>query len=372
MVNREGLEFDLRTVRFLRDRWQSELGIRVKGEVLEELRRGAGIRGVLGRYVLDHQDNASPYEFPYYPPEAMHPDVFWVLHEDDLRGIELWNEDLSSLNGLEKANVSYAKFYHCTLNGTALSIMGMTHARFHNCSLVGACFAQSGGLEVEFSECDLTGAEFIDSGFENIRFTACNLSDVYLHSVYLDGMHIDHATQVSSVLRTHCDKFTLPYHQIPDILRDFRRAYSRAEIWDVADRFYYAEMRARRKYILRPSGTKWYRRTIVGPWVADLAVEVFFGYGIRVANVLGAAFVLGLLFAALYFLFGTPAPTSSFQERAFQSVYFSFATFTTLGYGDLHYSCNYPWMRLLSTFEACVGAVMIASIVAVLARKHMR
>jgi hypothetical protein len=372
MGNRDGLEFDLRTVRFLRDRWKTDEGERVKQQVLGDLRRGAGVRGVLNRYWLDHSENASPYEFPYYPADAMKPGEFWVLHEDDLRGIEFWEEDLSGLNGLEKANLAYSTFWHCRLDDTALSLMGLTHARFYNCSMVGACFAMSGGVEVRFEKCDLTNAEFIDSGFDSIWFTECDLSSIYWEGAHLGNMHIDHATIVTTKFRRSWRDRTLPGRQIADLLRYFRQAYSHAEIWHRADAFFYVERRARRRYLLQPSGRQWFSPSILGRWLGDIGSEIFYGYGVRLANVLGSAAVVGVLFAALYFALGTPEPVASVQARALQALYFSFTTFATLGYGDLHYPSNLPWLRLLSTLEAIVGAIMIASVVAVLARKHMR
>jgi len=372
MNTREGAEFDLRTVRFLRDRWETDEGQRVQEEVLENLRRGAGVRGILNRHWLEHQENTSPYEFPFYPAEAMKPGAFWVLHEDDLRGIKFWIEDLSGLSGLEKANLAYSEFWHCKLDGTAFSLMGLTHAKFHNCSMVRSCFAMSGGFEVEFEKCNLSEADFYGAGFEQVRFSDCNLTEVFWGDAYLGNMQIDHATIVPTDFRRELDGRTMAGQQLPDLLRFFRQAYSKSEIWHRADQFLYVERKAHRRYFLRPSGSGWFKPMQFGRWLGDVCSEAFYGYGIRVRNVLCSAGAVGVLFAALYWFLGTPELTNSAVEGALQALYFLFTTFATLGYGDLHYSSNFPWLRLLSTLEAVVGAVMIASVVAVLARKQMR
>ena len=372
MGSREGAEFNLRTIRFLRERWETEEGQRVKREILKDLKRGAGVRGVLNRHWLDHNENVSPYEFPYYPADAMKPGAFWVLHEDDLRGIKFWKEDLSGLNGLEKANLAYSEFWHCKLDGTAFSLMGLTHAKFHNCSMVKSSFAMSGGFEVQFEKCNLSEADFYGAGFEDVRFSDCDLTDAFWGDAHLGNMQIDHATIVDTEFRRSSGGRNLEGHQLPDLLRYFRQAYSSSEIWHRADTFLYAERKARRRYLLRPSGSGWLQRAYVGRWLGDIFSEAFFGYGIRIRNVLFSTGVLGVLFAALYFVFGTPEASGSAAEGALQALYYSFTTFATLGYGDLHYSSSYPWLRLLSTLEAIVGAVMIASVVAVLARKQMR
>ncbi|ASJ05210.1 hypothetical protein A3L01_07435 [Thermococcus barossii] len=50
-------------------------------------------------------------------------------------------------------------------------------------------------------------------------------------------------------------------------------------------------------------------------------------------------------------------------------LYYSMVTFTTLGYGDMHPT---GWLKALSALEALTGAVFMALIVAVIARKWMR
>jgi len=51
------------------------------------------------------------------------------------------------------------------------------------------------------------------------------------------------------------------------------------------------------------------------------------------------------------------------------ALYYSLVTFTTLGYGDMHPT---GWLKALSALEAFTGAVFMALIVAVIARKWMR
>ncbi len=51
------------------------------------------------------------------------------------------------------------------------------------------------------------------------------------------------------------------------------------------------------------------------------------------------------------------------------ALYYSLVTFTTLGYGDMHPT---GWLKALSALEALTGAVFMALIVAVIARKWMR
>ena len=61
--------------------------------------------------------------------------------------------------------------------------------------------------------------------------------------------------------------------------------------------------------------------------------------------------------------------TSSYFIRFLNALYYSLVTFTTLGYGDMHPT---GWLKALSAIEALTGAVFMALIVAVIARKWMR
>jgi len=59
-----------------------------------------------------------------------------------------------------------------------------------------------------------------------------------------------------------------------------------------------------------------------------------------------------------------------FLEGLGDSLYYSVITFTTLGFGDLHPAGL--TMKLLSGIESAVGALFVALIIVVFARKWMR
>ncbi|AHF80429.1 Hypothetical protein TES1_1045 [Thermococcus paralvinellae] len=115
---------------------------------------------------------------------------------------------------------------------------------------------------------------------------------------------------------------------------------------------------------------------VIGDWVSL--------YGTSWERVLESSLIVILGSTLLYWLgqkagFGTVcihstvtsngvvcnAPISSFWD----ALYYSLVTFTTLGYGDMHPT---GWLKALSAIEALTGAVFMALIVAVIARKWMR
>ena len=56
-VDKDGFKFDLKTQRFLVYRWETEVGARVRDEVLAGLKNSVEVRAILDPYVLDHKDN---------------------------------------------------------------------------------------------------------------------------------------------------------------------------------------------------------------------------------------------------------------------------------------------------------------------------
>ena len=115
---------------------------------------------------------------------------------------------------------------------------------------------------------------------------------------------------------------------------------------------------------------------ILGDWVSL--------YGTSWERVLGASFLVifgsaGGFWIGQKFGLGTVCLQSSITSTGVvcehhihtfkDALYYSLVTFTTLGYGDMHPT---GWLKALSAIEALTGAVFMALIVAVIARKWMR
>ncbi len=60
-----------------------------------------------------------------------------------------------------------------------------------------------------------------------------------------------------------------------------------------------------------------------------------------------------------------------YKPSAYESIYFSVVTFTTLGYGDYSPKPHFQF-QLLASLEAFIGAFTIALFVLVFGRKVMR
>jgi hypothetical protein len=225
IMEKDGFKFDLTTQRFLINRWETDEGEKVRQKIVEGLKASSEIRGILDSYVLEHENNSDPYAHPIYPLSEMTEGAFWVLTHDDLRGIQLYDEDFKGSKSFAKKALSYARFHDCNLKEANLERSELSYATFHKCNLADAIFAMSGGFNANFLECDMGRACFFDVFLHNCDLSGSNLEDVYFERATLKNISVNHKTRFSHQVRSKWSGRTLPEDQIPDILRSIRIAY---------------------------------------------------------------------------------------------------------------------------------------------------
>ena len=167
-----------------------------------------------------------------------------------------------------------------------------------------------------------------------------------------------------------------------------RLSFEREGKRDEADRMFVLEMRARRKLrMLRAKenlanaknfknklkAIMSYGGTWIGVQIEKVLADWIIEYGTNWRRILTSSAVVILGTAIPYTIWGhyiEGFPTdASLPVRFADALYYSLVTFTTLGYGDMHPT---GWLKALSAIEALTGAVFMALIVAVIARKWMR
>jgi hypothetical protein len=375
-MDREGFQFDLKTQRFLTNRWETDVGERVYREIIDGIKNKIEIRSILDPYVLDHDENLDPYRFPYYPVSEITENRFWVLTHDDLRGITVYGEDFSNSPSMAKKSLSYSRFYNCTFSNTKIYNSDLSYAQFEECNLNNAILEHVGGYGVRFQKCSLNNAYICKSEFIECNIQDSNFTGVYLEGTFLEDLKVNHRTKFDLNLRTKWEKESrktrsMPKDQQPDILRSIRMSYEKAELWDQMDAFLYNEKVAQRKYILWPHFKKERDWTSFRSWIYSL-ISSFSGYSTKPSRILILGILIGFLYSVIYLVNGTPSSNSISLASSLESLYYSFTTFVTLGYGDISYSADRPYMRLLSTTQALIGAVIISVFVVALARKFMR
>lgn len=209
--------------------------------------------------------------------------------------------------------------------------------------------------------CDLSGTDLRDAYFENAR---------------LHGLKVNHRTNFGERITSEWKKRKIPDTQKPDIYRSIRLAYEDAEIWDTMDVFLAAEHTSRRKGLLWPAFEKSKSLKTFNTWFGSWCRGAYSNYATSPLRAVFVTALIPIIFALIYLAAGLPdaaaSSTSNVAESVGQSLYFSVTTFTTLGYGDVTYSADRPVLRFLSTLEAFTGAVTIALLVVVFARKVIR
>ena len=104
----------------------------------------------------------------------------------------------------------------------------------------------------------------------------------------------------------------------------------------------------------------------------DLSVSILCGYGAKPWRVFYMALYITFIYAVVYQVVGMPGVTGNWWDQFLASLYFSLSNFSTLGYGDIFYGDDQPWMRIFSSTEAWFGAMLIAYFVVVIGRKFLR
>jgi hypothetical protein len=372
IMEKDGFKFDLTTQRFLINRWETDEGEKVRQKIVEGLKASSEIRGILDSYVLEHENNSDPYAHPIYPLSEMTEGAFWVLTHDDLRGIQLYDEDFKGSKSFAKKALSYARFHDCNLKEANLERSELSYATFHKCNLADAIFAMSGGFNANFLECDMGRACFFDVFLHNCDLSGSNLEDVYFERATLKNISVNHKTRFSHQVRSKWSGRTLPEDQIPDILRSIRIAYENAEIWDSMDTFLVAEQRAKRKALLWHELLQAKSFKNFSSWFGSLARDYYCVYSTSPVRVVFVSFLIPLIFALLYWGVGVPTGPDTVTQAFGEALYYSFTTFTTLGFGDVVYEENRPFLRVLSTLEAFAGTVSLSLLVVIFARKIIR
>jgi len=371
-MKQQRYQFDLLTQRFIVNRWNTEVGRAVHAGIVDALKASADIEPLLGPYVLEHPENIEPYEYPIYPRDAIVPAAFWVLDAEDMRGIRFHQEDFYATRSLTKKQLSLSGFYSCNLRCAQLGMSRLSFASFEGCDMRESMLAHAEGIDTRFGESDMRAACLLGVDFIGADLSACDCRDIYLGEARLSRIKVDYRSQFDTKLRQNWKTRTMQPQQLADLNHSLRMAYQRADLWHIADRFLYQERSASRKYIRWPQIGKQRTAKSVWMWLKDWIWGGVSGYGTRPGRLVALGVFTSTLYALLYAAMGGLGQGSNQVHDFAAALYFSFTTFATLGYGDLSYGAEHPWLRLLSTSEAWAGAIIIALFVAVMARKILR
>jgi len=161
------------------------------------------------------------------------------------------------------------------------------------------------------------------------------------------------------------------YEEASQIYRTLKNYFRNEGIYERSGDYYYREKVVEKKI---------YREKNKGKYLGSLLLDLLCGYGEKPGRIIFSSLAWIFFNSFIYFIFGIEKGVAeigfSFQASVSVNVtnflnclYFSFVTFTTLGYGDLH---PVGITKTFATVEAFTGVFMLALFVLTMGRKMMR
>lgn len=222
-------------------------------------------------------------------------------------------------------------------------------------------------------------ASLADANLRTADFTGANLIGTRLRGARLEGAIFGKDGIVTSEIRArHCLKSGRPddarkhFQEADEIYLEILNNHRAAGRQEEAGETSYRLMRVKHELLPKWTAARW----------ASRMVDIMCGYGERPARVVLFFFVVTMLCAVFYFMFGVAESVSGEYlgydstlgfaanfDHFLNCVYFSVLTITTTGYGDIIPAES---TRGVAAAESFVGAFIAALFVLVLSRKMMR
>ena len=266
------------------------------------------------------------------------------LEEADLTGAHLRGAHLEGAN-LQRANLAgahleKADLQKVDLRGATLQKARLKQANLRYCDLRGA---DTNLNKADMEEAQLYGADLSQADIEGIKWGP----------QYMVG------EERQAKKETNKDKKRELLLEATNAYRHLKQWHTEKGMYDLASEFYFREMTAKRKTIT------WRPHLFPRLWSEFVAFTC--GYGERPLRVViwAASVILGL--AIIYFLIGATWELEAFGDK----LYFSFLSFTTLGYGPWLEVTN-SWVKGIGAFESFIGIFTIALFLVTFVRKMTR
>ena len=283
------------------------------------------------------------------------------LSELDLSGIKLQGASLFKAN-LQRADFVNANFQgtilpDANLQGSNLAGINLQDAALDGVNLQGANLADANLRRADLMVANLQGARLLQADFRGATVWDANFKGAMLEEVKWDPKYIVgdepkfERGMTKDTRRELLDKAESVY-------RNLKRCHAEQGLYDIAGKFFYREMEARRKQLrCWPNPLPKIRQTLY--WLV-------YGYGEMPWRVFAWAGVVIFGLATAYHLWG------SFSSSSFwDTLYYSAASFTALGYGRWAPQPT-GWAKGMGAAEAFIGVFMMALLLVTFVRKMTR
>jgi len=291
------------------------------------------------------------------------------------RGLDLSGKKFEPRINLGKLDLKKIIIRDATLYGAHLE-----GAILEDAHLEGAYLADAYLEGANLWRAHLEGAKLLGTHLEG-----ANLSGAHLEGTYLFDAKFSPDTNLEDA---DWGNYILGWEKkghfgiAEGVYRRLKRWYTDAGMYDIAGEFFFREMTARRKNywwpgsksksfkeLLHPFKPKELSRAIFPRkpfhWAWSKLLSVLCGYGERPIRVVISVFVVVLVLAAAYYLWG------SFSSSSFwDTLYYSAVSFTALGYGWAPQPTG--WAKGVGAAEAFVGVFMMALFLITFIRKMTR
>jgi uncharacterized protein YjbI with pentapeptide repeats len=274
-------------------------------------------------------------EVPKAPFDRDSPDFL------DLKGLNFdaldYRVDLGRVK-FEKLNLKFSSFRDVNFKGATFTQCDLALSRMTDVYLRDVKLVQSDLYGVSFRDCDMLGIKLERTKLTAASFQGCriNIQDFPKPLEEENKGRFDYARDIYKALRL-----------------DLQSAGDMVGAGEAS----YRQLTAARKND--------FSKKRYGSWTISILLDLLWGYGERPVRLLISSVVLCLLCGVGLYLLGIgsgglcfSAETSySELEKFGLSLYLSFVSFTTLGYGD--FSPCTPMSRLLAISEAFFGAFIM-------------
>ncbi len=254
---------------------------------------------------------------------------------------------------LSQSDMIGARFHACDFVGADLRGANLTRASLDRCSFSFADLRGAWLVETHWKESDLTGGILYDSVIWNAELAGAkqvkkkNFHDPDAGPRYLERCRISEANPLVAL----------------ESYRTLKHHFYHNGLYEDGSWAAYRELVMERKGFYEKGDLRFF---------PSFAMDLVSGYTQKPNRVILAAFAVVLAFGLAYY--GLNAAQPSAHPNAgpigfLDSVYFSFITFTTVGYGDFA-PRPVPFFRILACIEAFSGPFMAGLYIFTLTRRY--
>ena len=289
----------------------------------------------------------------------------------NLKKVECSGIDFSNLS-LEGSSYSQAHLFQCLFIGANLAGSDMIGAKCVNCDFVGADLKKTNWTRSVIERCsfsftDLQNSYWVEVSLKEMDFMGALLYNSVIWNTDLAGVkHLKkknfqdpqgvprnpHVCFLEKDPLVACESYRMLKHY-----------FYRNGLYDDASWAAYRELTMERKHFFK---TKDFR------YLPSLLMDILSGYTEKPGRVIASSFAIVIFFGLLYFFFNASCPSRgdmSAPTGFWDNLYFSFITFTTVGFGD-YAPRPVVWFRLLACLEAFSGPFMAGLYIFTLTRRY--